>query len=156
MAGRTTFSVGAVSPYGEADRFHFTGSMTTGIHFQTGRVYLSNAIFYFTPPFLFQGEVSSTGVRESESLPEKFDLKQCYPNPFNPSTTISFNLPTKSFVSLKVFDLTGREVATIVSEEMSAGSYSKQWNAANMSSGVYFYRLQTGSISITKKLIFLK
>jgi hypothetical protein len=59
-------------------------------------------------------------------------------------------------VSLKVFDLIGREVAIIVSEEMSAGSYSRQWNAANMSSGIYFYRLQAGSFTETKKLILLK
>ncbi len=88
--------------------------------------------------------------------PETFSLLQNYPNPFNPSTNISFSIPTKSFVSLRVFDLIGREVATIVSEEMSAGSYTKQWIAANMSSGIYFYRLQAGSYSETKKLILLK
>ena len=85
-----------------------------------------------------------------------FNLSQNYPNPFNPSTSISFILPSRSFVSLKVFDLIGREVAIIVSEEMSAGSYSRQWNAANMSSGIYFYRLQAGSFTETKKLILLK
>ena len=90
------------------------------------------------------------------STPKKFTLSQNYPNPFNPTTTISFSLAKNSFVSLKIFDLLGREVATIVSEEMSAGSYSKQWNAANMTSGIYFYRLQAGSFTETKKLIFLK
>jgi hypothetical protein len=99
---------------------------------------------------------------------------QNYPNPFNPSTTISFSLPSKEFVSLKVFDTMGRELVTIVSEQMPAGNYTKNWNPSGMPSGVYFYRLsvvpsargdlvptegkdgQTGSFSETKKLVFLK
>ena len=89
-------------------------------------------------------------------VPKAFTLFQNYPNPFNPSTNISFSLPSRSFVSLKVFDLLGKEVATIVSEEMSAGSYSKQWNASKFASGVYFYRLQAGSFTEIKKLLFLK
>ena len=89
-------------------------------------------------------------------IPDHFALSQNYPNPFNPTTTVSFDLPKKSFVSLKVFDVIGREVATIVSKEMSAGSYSRQWNAENIPSGVYFYRLQTGSFTETKKLVLLK
>jgi hypothetical protein len=89
-------------------------------------------------------------------LPTHFNLEQNYPNPFNPATTISFSLPSKSFVSLRVFDIIGREVVTIVSEEMPAGSYSQQWNAINMPSGVYFYRLQAGSFTETKKLVLLK
>jgi hypothetical protein len=98
-----------------------------------------------------------TGVCQSSSdMPENYSLSQNYPNPFNPSTSISFSLLSKSFVSLKIFDLLGKEVATIVSEEMSAGSHSRIWNAANMSSGIYFYRLQAGLYSETKKLILLK
>ena len=89
-------------------------------------------------------------------IPQTFSLAQNYPNPFNPSTTISFSLPSQSFVSLKVFDIVGREVATIVSEEMPAGAYTRQWNAAKMSSGIYFYRLQAGSYTQTKKLVLLK
>jgi hypothetical protein len=88
--------------------------------------------------------------------PTAFSLAQNFPNPFNPSTTISFDLPSQSFVSLKIFDLIGREVATIVSEELSAGSHSRQWNATGMPSGVYFYRLQAGSFTGTKKLLLLK
>ena len=86
----------------------------------------------------------------------RFELNQNYPNPFNPSTMISFSLPSKSFVSLKVFDFMGREVATLVSEQMLGGAYSRQWNAAKMSSGIYFYRLRAGSLIKTKKLILLK
>ncbi len=90
------------------------------------------------------------------STPTCFALSQNYPNPFNPSTSISFSLPTQSFVSLKVFDLIGKEVTTLVSDELPAGNYTSQWNAADMPSGVYFYRLQTGSFVKTLRLLLLK
>ena len=96
-----------------------------------------------------------TDVEESFSVkPNVFALSQNYPNPFNPSTTISFSVPTRSFVSLKVFDCLGKEVGIIVSEELSAGNYSRQWNASSLTSGVYFYRLQSGSFTDTKKTYF--
>jgi hypothetical protein len=88
--------------------------------------------------------------------PSQYNLEQNYPNPFNPTTTISFSLPSKSFVTLRIFDILGREVAIIVSEEMSAGNYSHQWNAATMSSGIYFYCLKAGSFTETKKLILIR
>jgi hypothetical protein len=98
----------------------------------------------------------TTGVNEIHELPNRFHLSQNYPNPFNPTTTISFSLPSKSYVSLKIFDALGREVSILVSEEMTAGRYSKQWNALSVPSGVYFYRLQAGSLSETKKLLYLR
>ena len=88
--------------------------------------------------------------------PKYFNLQQNYPNPFNPSTAISFDIPLTSFVSLKIFDLLGREIATIISEEMQAGSYIRYWNASNISGGIYFYRLQTGFFTETKKLVLLR
>jgi hypothetical protein len=90
------------------------------------------------------------------SVPSTFTLKQNYPNPFNSSTNISFTIPSKSFVSLKIYDRLGREVATIFSEEISAGYYTRKWKAADLLSGIYFYRLQTGSFTETKKLILLR
>jgi hypothetical protein len=100
--------------------------------------------------------ISITGVQSTNGNAYTFSLSQNYPNPFNPATTISFYLPSKSFVSLKIFDLLGRDIATIISEEMPAGGYSRQWIASKMTSGIYFYRLQAGSYSETKKLILLK
>jgi hypothetical protein len=100
--------------------------------------------------------ITSVPHRANDLLPQVLHLEQNYPNPFNPSTTISFSLPSKSFVSLKVFDLIGREVATIISADMQAGSYSRQWNASDLPSGAYFYRLQAGLFAETKKLILLK
>jgi L-ascorbate metabolism protein UlaG (beta-lactamase superfamily) len=99
---------------------------------------------------------TATSVEKSAIPPENFRLEQNYPNPFNPSTSIEFNLPSKSFVSLKIFDLTGREAATLVFEELSAGHYTRQWNAAEIPSGIYFYRLQAANSIITKKLALIK
>jgi hypothetical protein len=89
-------------------------------------------------------------------IPKTAHLEQNYPNPFNPATTISFNLPAKSFVTIKIYDVVGKEVATIVSEEMPAGNYTRQWNAIDSPSGMFFCRMQTGSFTETKKLILLK
>jgi glucuronoarabinoxylan endo-1,4-beta-xylanase len=95
-------------------------------------------------------------VENSASILKSFKLYQNYPNPFNPCTNISFTLPQKTFVSLKIFDHLGREVALLVSGELSAGNYSQQWNAGNISSGVYFYRLSTiAGFVETKKLLLL-
>jgi hypothetical protein len=102
------------------------------------------------------GAVVENNLALAKEIPTVFELSQNYPNPFNPSTTISFSLPSKSFVLLKVFDALGREVETLVSEELSAGTYARQWNASNIPSGIYFYRLQAGSYSETKKLVLLK
>ena len=99
---------------------------------------------------------TNTSVREYNSPPKKFILKQNYPNPFNPTTIISFSIPSNSFVSLNIYDLLGREVAVIISEEMPAGNYTRQWNATNISSGIYFYRIQAGNFIETKKLVLLK
>jgi len=99
--------------------------------------------------------LNSTAVSEGE-LPDMYTLKQNYPNPFNPSTTITFSIGTYSYISLRVYDVLGREVATIVSEKLPAGNYSRQWNAAKMPSGIYFYRLQAGSFTETKKLVLLR
>lgn len=97
-----------------------------------------------------------TGVSERFPLPRIFQLDQNYPNPFNPTTTISFSIPTRSFVSLKVYDLLGREVAVVLSEELVAGKHERQWEAENLPSGVYFYRLQAATFVDTKKLVLLR
>lgn len=89
-------------------------------------------------------------------LPTSFELKQNFPNPFNPSTRIEFSLPRSGFVSLRVFDILGREVATLMHNDMIAGSYKLTWDAAGFPSGVYFYHLQAGSFAETKKLVLLR
>jgi hypothetical protein len=98
-----------------------------------------------------------TGIENigSEILDE-FQLFQNYPNPFNPSTTISYQLPVSGPVTINVYDLLGREVATLLNEEKSAGSYEVNFNASILSSGIYFYKLQAGVFVETKKMILIK
>jgi len=98
----------------------------------------------------------STGVEEHASAPQRFQLFPNYPNPFNPSTTIKYQVPKTSLVTLRVFDILGREIAFLVNEEKPAGTYNIQWDASTRSSGVYFYRLHAGSFIETKKMILLK
>ena len=99
-------------------------------------------------------------VRESASFPHEIELKQNYPNPFNPGTTISYQLPSalggQIQVTLKVFDLLGREVATLAQEKKGQGEFSVIWNAENLPGGVYFYRLVAGDFIRTRKMVLIK
>jgi hypothetical protein len=97
-----------------------------------------------------------TGVNDTLLLPIRYKLFQNYPNPFNPTTTISFSIPQSQNVELKVFDLLGNEVANIVDEEKPVGRYEVKFNAENLSSGIYYYRLKAGGFVQTKKLILMK
>ena len=101
-------------------------------------------------------EMVTTVKNRPGTLPENFVLMQNYPNPFNPSTIISYQLPSNCYVSLKVFDVLGRQVETLVNGLQSAGIYSVKFNAANFPSGVYFYRLDAGTYHDNKKLLLLK
>lgn len=92
----------------------------------------------------------------SIGVPVKFVLEQNYPNPFNPSTTINFEIPNANFVSLKIYDTNGREISSLVNELKNAGYYSVKFNAANLSSGIYFYKIQAGDFSAVKKLMLVK
>jgi hypothetical protein len=97
-----------------------------------------------------------TEVNENSFTADDFRLDQNYPNPFNPSTTIHFLVQSSEFVTLKVFDVLGNEVATLVNEEKPAGSYEVNFKASNLSSGVYLYKLQAGSFIETKKMLLMK
>ncbi len=97
-----------------------------------------------------------TDVVDEPSTPTTITLHQNYPNPFNPVTVINYQLQTKSDVVLKIYDVLGREVVTLVDETQSAGNNSVRWDASNMPSGVYYYRLQTGQYSEMKKLVLAK
>lgn len=99
---------------------------------------------------------SVTGVETPKACPSKFKLMQNYPNPFNPKTVISFSVGTYNYTSLRVYDLLGREIATLVNEFKPAGDYSVQWNASAVSNGIYFYKLQAGEFSDMKKLVLIK
>ncbi|HTR80534.1 MAG TPA: T9SS type A sorting domain-containing protein [Bacteroidota bacterium] len=103
------------------------------------------------------GGLVVTGVRDEEgNSPKTFVLNQNYPNPFNPSTTISYQLPVHSFVSLKVYNELGMEVARLVDREEESGEHSVQWNAKKLSSGVYFCELRAGGYHQIKTMLLLK
>ncbi len=97
-----------------------------------------------------------TSVEGTDKLPTNYVLDQNYPNPFNPTTKISYQLPQSGYVNLKVFNTLGKEVASLVNEEKSAGHYKVDFNAQGLSSGIYFYTIQSGSFQETKKMILLK
>ena len=94
-------------------------------------------------------------------MPNEFSLSQNYPNPFNPSTTIKYSIPKiinnqSSIINIKVYDILGNVVATLVNENKAAGNYEVKFNATNLTSGIYFYHISTGSFASTKKMILLK
>jgi len=103
------------------------------------------------------GDTTLTDVGD-EKLPivSEFRLEQNYPNPFNPSTTIDFSIPQQGMVTLKVFDVLGNEVQTLLNEEMEAGYHHVDFNAEKMSTGVYIYKLTSGNYTQTKKMVLLK
>ena len=106
--------------------------------------------------FSTQPKVMGVNPSEHEALATTFALSQNYPNPFNPTTTIRFTVPFNSFVTLTIYDIMGREIERLVAEERHAGTYTVKFNPKNLSSGMYFYRLQSGAFSETKKLLLLK
>ena len=96
-------------------------------------------------------------VEENHSnVPDNFILHQNFPNPFNPSTTISWQSPVSSWQTLKVYDILGNEVATLVNEEKPAGNYEVNFDASGLTSGIYFYQLKVGKFVQTKKMILLR
>ena len=112
-------------------------------------------------------EISETEVTSVENgtsnIPNKYILLQNYPNPFNPSTQIKYSIPKSGIVTLKVYNLLGQEVATLVNKEQKTGSYTVNFDSSNMpgggqelASGIYMYRIQSGGFSLTKKMMILK
>jgi exopolysaccharide biosynthesis protein len=114
----------------------------------SGSIYLDNL------RITYPGAVA--GVEATKFQPDNYSLTQNYPNPFNPTTTINYSIPKTSLVTIRVYDILGREVETLVNEEKMAGSYRVMFNAASLASGIYFYRMQAGSFVSAKKLILLK
>lgn len=102
-----------------------------------------------------QGHVV-TSITDQTVLPKKYALYPAYPNPFNPTTTIEFDLPGQSYVTLKVYSVLGEEVSTLIIKQMDPGRYKYIWNAANLASGIYFYRINANEFNMVKKIILLR
>ncbi|MBK8552501.1 MAG: T9SS type A sorting domain-containing protein [Ignavibacteria bacterium] len=97
-----------------------------------------------------------SGISSNTALANEYKLSQNYPNPFNPSTKIDFSIPKSGLVTIKVYDLVGKEVATLVNEVKAAGTHEVTFNGANLSSGAYFYRIESNNFVDTKKMFLLK
>ena len=100
----------------------------------------------------FYYNIHSTDIQN----PNKYRLHQNYPNPFNPETTIEFSIPITEFVTLKIYNSIGQEIATLISENLTPGEHKYTWDAFQIASGVYFYKLDTESYSSSKKMILLR
>jgi hypothetical protein len=140
-------------------RGHGTNSLPNNYEF-TDRNLPSGKYNYRLKQIDFNGNFEYHNLSDEVviGVPEKFELSQNYPNPFNPSTVISYSLSENSFVTLKVYDVIGNEVATLVSEKQNSGIYNYQFSTVNyqLSSGVYFYKIEAGSFSAVKRMIMIK
>ena len=100
--------------------------------------------------------ISITDVGENPSNPTEYKLYDNYPNPFNPSTILRYSIPEASFTTINIYDALGKEVSSLVNETKTAGTYEVEFNATDLSSGIYYYTLQAGSFNQTKKMILIK
>ena len=117
---------------------------------------LQNKVYYRLKQIDFNGNYRYSNVVEVVRIPSEYNLAQNYPNPFNPSTTIKYSLSNPEIVTLKIFDVLGKEVATLVNEQKPAGDYEVNFHAEQLVSGVYYYKLIAGDFVSTKKMIFMK
>jgi glucuronoarabinoxylan endo-1,4-beta-xylanase len=97
-----------------------------------------------------------TSVEKTNEIPTVYELNQNYPNPFNPSTVIKFSIPESGFVSLKVFNILGQEVANLLNESKEAGVYEVSFDASSLTTGMYIYRIQSGNFTATRKMVLIK
>ncbi len=164
----TEFSGGRYSGTGAGSQVWvqktFTVPAAAGTNFRFRWIFFSNGSG--TTEGAYIDDIAVTGTPGSApgsptlpgvaGIPTRFALEQNYPNPFNPTTNFGFQIAAPGFVSLKVFDVIGREVATLVDEQMQPGIYSTTWDATNFPSGTYFYRLMTSGFTETRKLMLMK
>ncbi len=161
--------LGALLPHDDNGNVSITGDALTVADMMAGYVYFwieeDRSFGIHNPAFTYsllkaaieiKGGVTSVDYPEDQSVPVKFDLAQNYPNPFNPTTNIRFSIPQSGNVRLAVYDALGREVALLVDQNMSAGTHEATWNAQNMSSGVYFYKIQVDNFVNVKKMLLMK
>ena len=147
------------NPIVEMGSYNYSNAGTFGNDENVLLIYDSLIVNQYYQEFVkrFTDAGGTIGVQQiSSEVPSEYKLSQNYPNPFNPVTVINFDIPKDDFVMLKVFDITGRQVATLVNSKLSAGSYEVTFNGSSFGSGVYFYQLQSGGIIRTKKMILIK
>jgi hypothetical protein len=172
-----------LSPPTNAQQLIYQGHTGNGFEFDTGYVWLDKSyefhinsnsssqlwivigiwgnwetprVYYVDSLSIYLEEENPSTLLEDEKIITDFSIYQNYPNPFNPNTKINFYIPEFSFVYLKVYNVLGDEVATLVNEEKPAGSYQVEFDATTLPSGIYFYRLLAGSYIETKKMVLMK
>jgi len=139
--GGTEWSLGYSYPFGTEINFLYFDELLAGTSYGL---------------YAHYGTSRPTDVKESIIKPLNYSLEQNYPNPFNPSTTIRFSIPSSAFVTLKIYDLLGQEIETLVEGLKQPGNYSIEFNAKKLASGIYFYKIHAGNFTDTKKFILLK
>jgi len=136
--------------------WHFDSTYTDSVSIYNGTP--QGSVGFDTVSFPIPGaNCNLVGIQPvSNAIPEKYSIEQNYPNPFNPVTNIRFSIPKGEFVEIKLYDITGKEVAVLLSDPLEAGVYNVDYNAANLSSGVYFYKIIAGNFSDVKKMVLIK
>lgn len=155
LLGSTTQNVVVNSTAHPGESFYFDGSAWQDLYYYDFGTIDWNGTANFCIKALTTTYTKNTEIFET-NISTSFVLAQNYPNPFNPRTTLEFHIPTGEFVTLKIYNLVGEEVATLVSGQLSAGSHTFEFNASNLPSGVYLYRLQAGSYTAAKKMVVIK
>ncbi|MCX7878671.1 MAG: T9SS type A sorting domain-containing protein, partial [Ignavibacteria bacterium] len=126
-------------------------------HNPGGGVYFQGTLSGGEDAFISKFERSITGIKPiGRNIPDKFALYQNYPNPFNPVTSIRFDIPKESDVKITVYDTRGTEVSELVNQSLKAGTYEITFNASSLSSGIYFYTIETVEFKDTKKMMIVK
>jgi DNA/RNA endonuclease YhcR with UshA esterase domain len=139
---------------------YFTSITDTGSTFEslTGYLYYSHSYYKLVPRYQsdFIGFGKPTSVEHVNTMPASYAISQNYPNPFNPSTIISYSIPKEGHVVVKVYNIIGQEVATLVNAQQTAGTYKVSFDASSLSTGVYFYRISSGSFNQVRKMMLIK
>ena len=149
--GPATFTYNSyyASGYGLSTYVTYYSNFISGTVTHTLKGCVINGVVY--------GDTTVTSILQiGNTVPSSFSLHQNYPNPFNPSTKIKFGIPKGALVKLKIYDILGREVAVLVNEKLTAGIYEYDWNASALPSGVYFYRLEAGEFTESKRMVLVK
>ena len=153
---QTDYQNGVMTDRNRTKTVMFVGKDLTQVEFEVDTNYTTGSIVPYGWS-IDKKAGSALGVKQNSAFtPEKFQLNQNYPNPFNPATNIAFDVSIEQYITLKVYNVLGQEVATLVDQHLMPGSYQARFDGSNLSSGVYLYRLSAGAFSLTKSMLLIK
>ncbi len=136
------------------ENWELTGDPIDSIFIELKKDTLLNSVEYNRS--IQYDSIYVTDVKQIDLKPDHFELYYAYPNPFNPSTTIGYEIPKESKVTIRIFSFLGKEVATLLNSTQNAGKHQVEWNAKGLSSGIYFYQIRAGDFIATKKMLLIK